>query len=137
MIGCVDFAITIHGSRCIRKLQIVVIQLYLRSRTNDRVYVNFNHIYLTLNVMHINAEIRSDRRIKIIKRIEKYRNNEIIIFIFIFHLLRSFFFIFIYKLYILWFADKDRNLSHFSPLSILHSLFFFLLYLNNYNYFNH
>lgn len=37
-------------------------------------------IYLTLNVMHINAEIRSDRRIKIIKKIEKYRNNEIITF---------------------------------------------------------
>lgn len=38
-------------------------------------------IYLTLNVMHINAEIRSDRRIKVIKKkIEKYRNNEIITF---------------------------------------------------------
>lgn len=104
-------------------------------------------IYLTLNVMHINAEIRSDRRIKIIKKIEKYRNNEIITFSSFVYYFLSFVFLeasnfFSYLLvnyifldeFIRRIADRDRNLSHFSPLSILHSLSSFL---NNYNYFNH
>lgn len=104
-------------------------------------------IYLTLNVMHINAEIRSDRRIKIIKKIEKYRNNEIITFSLSVYYFLSFVFLeasdfFSYLLvnyifldeFIRRIADRDRNLSHFSPLSILHSLSSFLL---DYNYFNH
>lgn len=106
-------------------------------------------IYLTLNVMHINAEIRSDRRIKVIKKkIEKYRNNEIITFSSFVYYFLSFVFLeasdfFSYLLvnyifldeFIRRIADRDRNLSHFSPLSILHSLLssIIIILIINYN----